>query len=269
VTHAGPNAIGLLYSVDGFHWRGIGRGFGTARGRDPEMLQAPDGTFHLVWTSGHVSDKAFYYSHSKDLLIWSEPKRVEIMAKQNALDLASPHIYYNEARRNFIVTWSSTIAANAIQSFQEEVETNPRIWYATTRDFESFSNPQLLFDPNYSVRDAVLLKIGERFALLHNDNTRPMQNLRVAFSDTPLGPWGPSGDAFTDKFRGRPSAVKLGDEWWIYHTNPRSATGTLGLVTTRDFRTFTDLSARVSFPGGENVGSVLQISRSLLDGLLK
>jgi hypothetical protein len=97
-------------------------------------------------------------------------------------------MFYDEARQNVIITWSSTLAANAIQSFQEEVEDNPRIWYATTRDFESFSDPQLLFDPNYSVNDAVLLKVADRFALLHNDNSRPMQRLRVAFSDTPLGP---------------------------------------------------------------------------------
>ena len=54
------------------------------------------------------------------------------------------------------------MAANSIQSFQEEVDNNPRIFYATTRDFETFSDPALLFDPNYSVKDAVLLNDGRQ-----------------------------------------------------------------------------------------------------------
>ena len=64
------------------------------------------------------------------------------------------------------------------------MDNNPRIFYATTRDFETFSDPALLFDPNYSVKDAVLLNDGNRLALLHNDNTTPMQNLR-SLSDEP------------------------------------------------------------------------------------
>ncbi len=269
-TMVGQNGMGLTYSIDGYRWDQ--RRFGLlipARGTNPAMLQGPDGTFHLVWVTRNRGDIAVYYAHSKDLVGWSEPKRIEIMAKQNALDLRSPHVYYDEAKRNFIVTWSSTLAANAIQSFQERVENNPRIWYATTRDFESFSAPQLLFDPNFSVKDAVLLKVGERFALLHNDNTRPMQRLRVAFSDTPRGPWGPSSDPFTDKFRESPSAIKLADEWWIYHTNPASGTNGLGLVTTRDFRTFTDLSSRMSFPPSDYFGGVLLIPRTILEGFTK
>jgi len=89
---------------------------------------------------------------------------------------------------------------NAIQAFQEDVEHNPRIWYATTRDFVTYSAPQVLFDNNYAVRDAQILRDGVRYILLHNDNTRPMQNLRVAFLNSPTGPWGPSTNAFTAKF---------------------------------------------------------------------
>jgi pectinesterase len=236
-------ADGLAYSTDGLKWTAL-----TSQPAHGSLSQDPDGTFRLLW----AADKTLNFATSKDLLRWSDPKRIDIMAKEKALDLASPHAFYDEAQRNFIVTWSSTIAANAIQSFQEEVEINPRIWYATTKDFESFSDAQLLFDPNYSVKDAVLLKVGARFALLHNDDTRPMQNLRVAFSNTPLGPWEPSSDAFTEKFTDSPSVVKFGDEWWIYHSR--------GLVTTRDFLTFTN----VPVPPGTQITSVLEIPRSFL-----
>jgi hypothetical protein len=166
-----------------------------------------------------------------------------------------------------VATWASTIAQNAIQAFQEEVENNPRIWYATTRDFRTFSDPQVLFDPNYSVKDAMLLQDGARFALVHNDNTRPMQSLRVAFSDGLLGPWGPRSDAFTARFTESPAAVRLGEEWWIYNAN--SQTGAAGLVKTRGFQEFTDASGRVQAPKGLRLISVMEVARALLDGLLK
>ncbi len=139
------------------------------------------------------------------------------------------------------MTWSCTLAKNAIQAFQEDVEHNPRIWYATTKDFTAFSESKLLFDNNYAVRDAQILKLApSRYALLHNDQTWPMQNIRVAFSTSTLGPWGPSTDAFTSKGTHSPHAVSSGGAWWIYHSG--------GLVTTRDFWNFAEL------PGAAPVG---------------
>lgn len=278
VLLAAAAADGLRFasSTDGYQWTTIlsprgGSRLTVADLRNPCLLRAPDGGFHLIWSSGARGDKSFSYSSSKDLLTWTPPRRIEIMAKQNALDVVSPHLYYDGKEGRFLVTWASTMAANSIQSFQEEVDNNPRIWYATTRDFQDFTEPELLFDPNYSVKDAVLLKdaapeTSAGFALLHNDNTTPMQSLRVAFSATPLGPWGPSRDAFTGKFVEAPAAIQLGGEWWIYDTN--SKTGATGLMKTRDFWTFTD-SGTIHFPDGLRMAGVLEVPRSVLDKLLK
>ena len=87
---------------------------------------------------------------------WSEQQYIEIMAKQDALDLASPNLFYDEVSRRFVVTWASTISKNFIQSFQEEVDDNPRIWYTTTRDFQVFSDAEHCCRPNYSVRDGAI-----------------------------------------------------------------------------------------------------------------
>jgi len=249
----------FAYSADGYKWT-----LAKPAPHGGSLLRAPDGTFYAVWSSGASGDKSFSYASSKDLLHWSAPQKVEIMAKQNALDVVDPHLYWDAAASQFIVTWASTMAANSIQAFQEEVDNNPRIFYATTRDFQTFSDPALLFDPNYSVKDAVLLKDGNKFALLHNDNTFPMQSLRVAFGPNPLGPWGPSRDAFTDKFVQEPAAIRLGEEWWIYTADTK--TGAAGILKTRDFWTFTEASA-VSLPVG--IATVLEIPRSVLYRLLK
>jgi hypothetical protein len=207
------------------------------------ILTRPDGSFHAVWSA----DKRLAYSNSTDLVHWSAPRFTDIMAGHDALDLQAPNLFHDGSQ--FIVTWSCTIARNFIQAFQEDVENNPRLWYATTRDFETFSEPRLFFDNNYAVRDAQILPLGTRYALLHNDNTWPMQNLRVAFSDSPLGPWGPSTDAFTAKGAFSPSAVRSGGEWWIYHSG--------GVVRTRDFWKFT----QVSVPAGIRPVDVFAVPR--------
>jgi pectinesterase len=262
----------LAYSTDGYKWNRIARrlptpSVGQKQMKNPSVLNGPDGVFHLVWATGLKGDKGFGYAASRDLVHWSDQRYIEIMAKENALDLASPHLFYDQTERRFVVTWASTIAQNAIQAFQEEVENNPRIWYATTRDFQTFSDPQVLFDPNYSVKDAMLLKNGARFALVHNDNARPMQSLRVAFSDGLLGPWGPRSDAFTARFTDSPAAVKLGEEWWIYDANTQ--TGAAGLVKTRGFQEFTDASGHVQAPLNMRLISIVEAGRALLQGLLK
>jgi pectinesterase len=262
---ASPVGLRFASSTDGFHWTANGGPRLAIPGmQNPSLLRGPGGIFHVLWSSGARGDKSFSYSASSDLAAWTPPRRIEIMAKQNALDVVSPHLYYDAGHRQYIVTWASTMAANSIQAFQEEVDNNPRIWYATTRDFLEFTEPKLLFDPNYASKDGVLLKDGTGFALLHTDNTIPMHRLRVAFGDTPLGPWGPSRDAFTEKFFETPAAIQLNGEWWIYDTN--SKTGATGLMKTRDFWTFTDFGT-IHFPDGLRMAGVLEVPRSVLDKL--
>ena len=217
------------------------------------IFRGPDGVFHAVWAGVESNAQRLAHAASPDLFGWSSPRFIDVMAGKNALDLNSPNLFWDGSQ--FVVTWSCTIAKNSIQAFQEDVESNPRIWYATTSDFETFSDPQLLFDNNYAVRDAQILQLGDRYALLHNDNSGPMQNLRVAFSNSPRGPWGPSTDAFTAKGTASPAAIRSGDEWWIYYSG--------GLVRTRDFWSFTE----VPLPARVRPVSVIEVPRALTAAL--
>ena len=163
---------------------------------------------------------------------------------ENALDLISPNLFYDAPAAQFIVTFSCTLARNAIQAFQEDTEDNPRVWYATTRDFTTFSAPKLLFDNNYAARDAQILRVGARFGLLHTDITWPVHAVRIAWADGPYGPWGPSTDAFTPKGTGSPNAVEAGGIWTITFGDPPLR------YQTRDFWSFTDLGPLPAPPGG-------------------
>jgi pectinesterase len=230
---------GTIWSSDGLHWTAAPH---TLPAKDARIAAAPDGTLHAVW----AADKKLAHTSAKDPEHWSTPQSFDVMAGQNALDLASPNLFYDEPRQQWIVTWSCTLARNAIQAFQEDVEHNPRIWYATTSDFTTFSEPKLLFDNNYATRDAQIIHAGRHYVLLHNDNSRPMQNLRAATADSPTGPWGPSTNSFTPKFAEAPTAIRNGEEWWIYFGGK-----TPGLYVTRDFINFTDATAGLKLPGND------------------
>ncbi len=224
---------GLAYSLDADKWEPLRASFPMI---DPSLVQGPDGVFQLVWATG---DKGLGYAASKDLIHWSAQKHFDFMAKENAIDVRNPSVFYDAASSQFLITWASTIRDNFFQSYQEEVDDNPRLWYTATRDFEAFSPAKVWFEPGYSVQRAVLLKDGARYALLHQDSRRSMQELRVAFGNSPLGPWGPSSDTFPRTTC--PSALRLGDEWLI--------------------------TPAVKFPAEDCFTTMIEVPRSMLDAL--
>jgi hypothetical protein len=166
-----------------------------------------------------------------------------------------------------VIAWASTLAQNFFQSFQEPVNRNPRLWFTTTGDFQNFAAPQPFFDPNYAVSDGVILKDGARYALVHRDASGPIQDLRVAFASTPVGPWGPSSDAFAGKFAQAPSALKVGQQWVIWFVDSQDRR--LHALETRDFLTFQRMSGEMSFPEGQSPHAVLRVRRSTVDAWLR
>jgi hypothetical protein len=52
--------------------------------RDPCLAEGPDGTFHLVWTSGWTAEKGkiLGHVHSKDLMAWSEQEAIPVMENE-------------------------------------------------------------------------------------------------------------------------------------------------------------------------------------------
>src|SRR4051812_21433997 len=79
------DGLRLCFSYDGFHWKDLDSVLIRPRVgnqkvmRDPSMVQAPDGTFHLVWTSSWRGDKGFGYASSKDLVHWSPQQFIPVM----------------------------------------------------------------------------------------------------------------------------------------------------------------------------------------------
>ncbi len=266
------DGLRFLFSFDGYHWTNVPGIFlkpnvGSGKlMRDPSLVRGPDGTFHLVWTTGWRGDQGFGYAHSQDLVHWSEQRFVPAMAHEpTTVNVWAPELFYDEGRKQFIIVWSSTIPGRYPDNLEPH-DNNQRAYYTTTRDFKSFAPARLFFEPGYSVIDGFVLKDAARYVFLHKDNTRPMRNLRVAFGDSPLGPWRNISQPFTEQYTEGPCALKLGEDWLVYFDAYRA--GTYGALKTRDFASFTDITCEVSFPQGHKHGTAIRVERKVVDYLL-
>jgi pectinesterase len=199
---------------------------------NPAVAAAPAGTFHRISVAGGTQ---FSHASSTDQLHWSAERRFDVMANQNAIDVEHPSLFYDPQSNRFIISWSSTIRDNFFQSYQEDVNDNPRRWFTTTSDFQTFSPSKVLFEPNYPVRDGVIFQDGNRYGFLHEDSRQAIRQLRVSFSHSPLGPWGPSSGAFPVVSASHPSIRKTPTGWLICYEGPLGPAA----VETRDFWKFT------------------------------
>jgi hypothetical protein len=268
----GEDGLRFLHSDDGYRWQNVPGAFlkpevGPSRlMRDPSLVRAPDGTFHLVWTTGWRTDQGFGYAHSTDLVRWSQQRFIPVMAHEpTTVNVWAPELFYDESNGQFIICWASTIPGR-FPDHLEPHDNNQRMYYTTTRDFQTFAPTKLFFDPDFSVIDCTIVKHGDGYVLVLKDNSRPQRNLRVAFGDSPLGPWRHVSAPFTLQFTEGPSALKIGDKWFIYYDAYQE--GYYGAALTSDFKTFSDVTNQTAFPNGHKHGTALAISRALLDSLL-
>ena len=110
------DGLHLAYSYDALHWTEIADRIwltptvGKDRlMRDPSIVQSPDGTFHMVWTSGWY-DGCIGYASTRDFVHWSEQKRIDVMADEpTTLNTWAPEVTYDEDSGTYYIYWASTI----------------------------------------------------------------------------------------------------------------------------------------------------------------
>lgn len=265
----GEVGLHLAYSLNGFRWDVVNHGHsilkpevGDKLMRDPCLLLAPDGTFHLVWTAAWNGN---YIGHasSKDLVHWSAQTAIPVMAKKPAtLNCWAPEIFWDARRTNFLIFWASTVTN---EFGVTDRPNNNRIYSTTTADFINFSETKLFFDPGYSVVDATLLPDKNRFHLIFKDDS--VNHLRMAAAENPDGPFGISSPTFAMDYAEGPMAFQVGNQTIVcFHII--SATR-CGAVKTSDFEHWEDISSGMFLPPASEQGTVLEISGEKLKPLLQ
>ena len=291
-TRNGDDGLHLAYSEDGTTWQPInggrslltpavtGNGVGwqewetkAALMRDPSILRAPDGTFYMAWTIAWT-DRGIGVAHSKDLIHWSEQRRIGVMDHEpNALNAWAPDLFFDDATNEFVIVWSTSIPGRfpATDSLAEKTSrgrADHRLYYTTTKDFVTFAPGKLLYDGGYPTIDGTIARVGSRYVLVMKDETffPERRNLRVAFADKATGPYGPASPAFTDLHTEGPSILRTGGWWYVYYDE--YTRGHYGAVRTQDFVTFDAYRDSLRTPRGIRHGSAFLAPRAVLNGLL-
>lgn len=239
--------------------------------RDPFLAQGPDGVWHMLWTWGWTRKEGngalkLGHASSRDLIHWSPAEGIPFFDKEpTARNLWAPEAAYNPQRKEWIIFWATTIPGR----FPDTEGTgdsnyNHRLYAVTTRDWKTFSEPKLWFDPGFNSIDATVNKVGNRWLMVFKDERKnPLQKrLRLAWSDSPQGPWKDVSEPFTQDWVEGPSVARIGDEWWIYfdhYAKPQH----YGAVRTKDWKTFEDVTGQVHFPADHRHGTVVQIPEAL------
>lgn len=277
------DGLHLAYSYDGLNWMPLngGRSYLTpAVGkdklmRDPSICQSPDGTFHMVWTSSWT-DRIIGYASSRDLIHWSEQKAIPVMMHEpKAHNCWAPELFYDEPSQTYYIFWATTIPGRhkEVATSESEKGLNHRMYYVTTKDFQTFSKTKMFFNPDFSVIDAAIVKDPERkdlIMIVKNENSNPPEkNLRVARTkniakgfSTKVSP------SITGKYWAEgPAPLFVGDALYVYFDKYRDHR--YGAVRSLDHgETWEDVSDQVSFPRGIRHGTAFPVDASVVDALI-
>lgn len=287
----GENGVFLLWSEDGltFHSANEGRPIftppqweeGQHLTRDPSIVYR-DGLFHMVWTT-NWNGRWLGYASSPDLKEWSEPRQVQPFpeGKEQPKNVWAPEVFWDHVAGDYKIVWSSTLPSELADGDGSE-DTHGydhRMYYVSTSDFETFTEPALLFeDLGYSVIDAQVAwdPAGERWVMTLKKEVPPSEggkNIRLAFSAAEITP-----ESFGDPTEpvvglgtsivGRDGAegatlLRWNDQWRLYWDSYGARH--YSMASSDDLSEWTDRTKELRFPTGHpRHGTMLRAERGLV-----
>ena len=272
------DGLHLAYSTDGLNWEAVKNDTVLLKPeigkdklmRDPSIAQDEEGTFHMVWTSGWW-DQGIGYASSKDLINWSEQQNIPVMEKfEGAKNTWAPELFYDKTDKTFYIFWSSTVpgAFPDLPTSESEKGLNHRQYYVTTKDFKTFSETQLFFEPGFSVIDGAILEKDDTYYLfVKNENSNPAEkNIRITSNDKPYGfPTEVSAPITGDYWAEGPTPLQVGEYVYVYFD--KYTQGRYGAIRSKDMKNWEDVSDSIYFPKGIRHGTAFKVSGKILDGL--
>ena len=272
------DGLHLAYSTDGLNWEAVKNDTVLLKPeigkdklmRDPSIVQDEEGTFHMVWTSGWW-DQGIGYASSKDLINWSEQQNIPVMEKfEGAKNTWAPELFYDKTDKTFYIFWSSTVpgAFPDLPTSESEKGLNHRQYYVTTKDFKTFSETQLFFEPGFSVIDGAILEKDDTYYLfVKNENSNPAEkNIRITSNNKPYGfPTEVSAPITGDYWAEGPTPLQVGDYVYVYFD--KYTQGRYGAIRSKDMKHWEDVSDSIYFPKGIRHGTAFKVSGKILEGL--
>lgn len=253
----------LAESRDLLHWtpRNGGRPLiscapdGSYIVRDPFLLQETEGRFRVLFTNGWDTN-SICTAVSDDLKHWSAPQRLGLMESlPDTANVWAPECVFDGKTGQYMLFWSSSF-----HKTNRGQKKNHRIWRCFTKDFESFSAPELFFDPGYNCIDATLCQSENGWVMAFKDergSNRPQtryKNIHLAFSDDLHKPFEHITPPVTGHLTEGPFIVPKDGSFYLFADC--FTQGSYICSKTKDFAHFTPVD--VTFPPGLRHCSILK-----------
>lgn len=276
------DGLRLAHSTDGITWEELGSDSvflvptigKDSLMRDPSVAEGPDGTFHMVWTSGW-NDRGIAYSSTKDFINWTPQKEIPVMAHEpETLNCWAPEVFYDKPSETYYIYWASTIPDrhSFVPTSDDEKQWNHRIYLTTTKDFEIFTPTELWFNPAFSTIDAAIVKSsinGEYIMFVKNENSAPAEkNIRqTRTKDIKAGFPVEVSESITGEYWAEgPAPLFVNDTLYVYFD--KYMNHSYGAVMSTDNgETWTDISDKVTFPEGMRHGTAFAVDPEIVSGI--
>ncbi len=273
----GEDGLHLSYSRDGYEWEALNNNKSFLKPqvgndklmRDPCIISGPDGKFHMVWTVSW-NEKGIGYAWSEDLINWSEQKYIPVMEhEETAQNCWAPEVFWDEDSKQYIVFWSTTIPGRFPET-ENAGDRNHRMYFVSTKDFESFSKTKLFYDKGFNVIDGTLIKVKNEYILFLKDETRePAQkNIRIAKSKKLTSEYSKPTQPITGNYWAEgPTVIKIKDHWIVYFDKYRKHS--MGAIRSKDLKSWEDISEQISFLEGTRHGTVFKVQNDVFQKLME
>lgn len=270
----GEDGLHFASSTNGLKWEALNgdQSFTTPTVggklmRDPSIVQGPDSVFHMVWSSGWW-DLGFGYASSSDLIHWSEHRLIPVNAEvASAKNTWAPDLFFDEANKQFVMLYATTIPGRFPET-DKGGDHNHRLYWVTTKDFKTFSKPELAFDPRYNCIDGTLVKMNEGITMIFKDERPGHKRLHITTTAGIGKPWSEPGEPILarDWVEG-PTVLKVGQVWRLYFDCYKD--GHYGAAESRDGKAWTDITDKVQMPKGMRHGTALRVSPEVFSKVVK
>lgn len=232
MTHQDYGKLYYSVSKDGLHWKRLNNGeriFEDYHGH-PDIVKGPKGNYFIA---GNTSDSSpdINIWISEDLIQWKKHStyRPDLKATpdyQNALQrIGAPKLFYDKASEQFIMTWH-TPHKHGTKEDPERYWASQRTLYVLSKDLKNFIGPpKKLFEWELGTIDVIIRKVDQTYFAILKDETYPTlywptgKTIRIARSNSLLGPYSLPGDPISPNFREAPALIPSpdGTAWYLYY----------------------------------------------------
>lgn len=136
---------------------------------DLSIAYRMDENYNIDWKKANSSgSKCLRMWKTDDLVNFSEERLIHF-GRDDFGCMWAPEVFYDDINDEYLIHWGSTV--------KEDDFKHMSIFCSKTKDFETFSKPEMFFTKDNEILDTHLRKIGDTYHLFYKNANNPSMNM--------------------------------------------------------------------------------------------